>query len=187
MTRFTYAMSVSADGFAAAADGSLDWVEMDEEVHARFNDLARGADAFVYGRGMWEVMAPFWPNALNEPDAEPVMADFARVWRDTAKVVFSSTLSEVGYGARLVKGDVVDAVPALREEFAGRILVGGPGIAAPLIQHDLIDEYVVSVHPVILGGGTPFFPPLASWLRLRLLETKVFGGGAVLHRYERRT
>jgi dihydrofolate reductase len=181
--RVIYAMNVSLDGYINDASGSLDWVDMDEEVHAWFNDGAAEADAFVYGRRMWEIMAGYWPNAEADPDAAPVMLDFARIWNATPKIVISSTLPAVSHGARLARGDVGDAITALRDEFRGDLDVGGATLAAELIRRGLIDEYRLVVHPVILGAGTPFFPPLDAPIRLQLTETRRFSRGSTLAVY----
>ncbi len=183
MGRLIYSMSVSLDGYINDAAGSLDWVDMDAEIHAWFNDRAREADVFLYGRRLWETMADYWPDAEADDDATPVELDFARIWKAKPKIVFSSTLASIGHGARLERGDVVDAMSGLREEFAGDIDVGGATLAAPLVRNGLVDEYRLVIHPVLVGAGTPFFPPLEAPRRLRLVETGRFGSGATLAIY----
>ncbi len=183
MGRLTYSMNVSLDGFINDAAGSLDWIGMDEEIHAWFNDRAREADAFVYGRRMWQTMAPYWPNALADADEPPVIRDFAEIWNAKPKVVFSSTLERVEHGARLMRGDVAEAIAALQGEFPGELDVGGATLAAPLIRRGLVDEYRLVIHPVVVGAGTRFLPPLDSPLPLRLIETGRFGSGATLAIY----
>ncbi len=183
MGRLIYSMSVSLDGYINDPRGALDWVDIDEEVHSWFNDRAREADAFVYGRRLWETMAAYWPTAEADPDAAPVELDFARIWNATPKIVFSSTLESVGHGARLVRGDVTNEIAALRQEFSGDLDVGGATLASALIRRGLVDEYRLVVHPVTLGGGTPFFPPLDAPLALRLVETGRFSSGATLAVY----
>ena len=184
MSKVTYSFSVSADGFINDASGSLGWAQIDEEIHTWFNDRAREADAFLYGRRLWETMAAYWPDAATDGDASPAMLDFARIWNAKPKVVFSSTLESVEHGARLERGPILDALPRLREEFPGELEVGGAALAADLVQGGLIDEYRLVVHPVALGAGTPFFPPLDAPLHLRLVESRPFASGAVLLRYE---
>ncbi len=184
--RVVYSMSVSLDGYINSRTGSLDWVGIDEEIHAWFNDRAREAPAFVYGRRLYETMAAYWPFALDDPDTSPVEADFARIWQPKPKIVFSRTLESVGWNSRLVRTDIVAALPALKAEFDGELDVGGATLAAPLVAANLIDEYRVVLHPVLIGGGTPFFPPLKDQVDLRLTETHQFGSGAVVLTYERR-
>ncbi len=189
MSKLTYSFSVSLDGFINDAAGSLEWIDMTEEIHAWFNDRAREAAASLYGRRLWETMAAYWPDALTDADANPVILDFARIWNATPKIVFSSTLDASSVAAvanaRLERGSLLDALPRLRDEFPGELEVGGAALAAPLIRRNLIDEYRLVVHPVVLGSGTPFLPPLGSPLRLRLVESRPFASGAVLLRYDR--
>ena len=111
------------------------------------------------------------------------MPEFARLWRATPKFVFSTTLDEVGPNATLVKGDAVDQVTRLKEEAGGPLAVGGAGLASTLLRAGLVDEYGLFVNPVLVGGGTPFFPPLEARLDLELLETRTFASRVVYLRY----
>ena len=184
MGRVIYSMSVSLDGFVETTDRSLDWVLVDDELHACFNDEAREASAFLYGRRMYDLMTDYWPTAETDPAATPVMVDFARIWRETPKIVFSATLDQVDWNSRLVRGDPVAEVTRLRSQPGFDMSVGGPTLAATLLRAGLIDEVRAFVQPVILGAGTPFLPPLDDRIALRLLETRTFGSGVVLVRYE---
>jgi dihydrofolate reductase len=179
MGRLVYSMSVSLDGYVDTPDHSLDWVDMDEELHSWFNDRARETDAFLYGRRLYEVMAAYWPTAESDPNATPAMLDFARIWNPKPKVVFSTTLEEVEWNSRLVRGDPVGELARIRSEFEGELSVGGPTLASAFIRRGLVDEYRIVVHPVVLGAGTPLFPPLERLIRLRLIETRTFASGAV--------
>jgi dihydrofolate reductase len=184
--RVVYSMNVSLDGYINDASGSLDWGHVDEELHAWWNDRARESAAFIYGRRLYETMVPYWPNALDDPDTPPVERDFAVIFRDTPKIVFSSTLESVGFNSRLVRDDIRAALPALKEEFDGELDVGGATLAAPLVAANLIDEYRVVVHPVLLGGGTAFFPKHIHRLELEPTGTHHFENGATLLTYRPR-
>lgn len=179
MGKVVYSMNVSLDGFVDTPDHSLDWANVDEELHRWFNDESRAAGAFVYGRRLYEVMAAYWPTAESDPAATPAMVEFARIWNPKPKVVFSSTLDEVQWNSRLARGDVGEEIERLRAEVEGEISVGGPTLAAELIRRGLVDDYRMAVHPVILGAGTPFFPPLARPLDLRLVEARRFDSGVM--------
>ena len=100
------------------------------------------------------------------------------------KVVFSTTLPAVEWNSRLVRGDVAEELARLRQEFRGDLGVAGPTLAAEFIRRGLVDEYRLVVHPVILGAGTPFFPPLGGPITLRLIETRTFRSGVVCLGYE---
>ena len=186
MGRLIYSMSVSLDGFVETTDRSLDWVLIDEELHSFFNDEARSMSAFLYGRRMYELMSAYWPTAETDQAAEPAMVEFARIWVAKPKIVFSSTLEEVGWNSRLVRDGAIDEVRRLKAEPGFDMDVGGPTTAAAFIRAGLVDEYGLAVHPVILGAGTPFFPPLADRLDLSLIETRRFDSGVVYLRYEAR-
>ena len=179
MGKLIYLMNVSLDGYIETPDHDLDWGLVDEELHTWFSDQARASDAFIYGRRMYEVMAGYWPTADSDPAATDYMLDFARVWNEKPKVVFSRTLETVDYNSRLVTGDVEDVLRTLRSEFAGDMEVCGPTLASAFIERGLVDEFRLVIHPVILGAGTPFFPALESPIRLRLIETRTFKSGVV--------
>jgi dihydrofolate reductase len=183
MARLVYAMNVSLDGFINTPEGSLDWADVDDELHSWFNDRTDESDLIVYGRRLYEVMASYWPNVESEPDATDVMREFGRIWNSKPKVVFSTTLEEVGPTWRLVRGDVVGELKRLKAEIDGQIEIGGPTLARDVIRAGLVDEFRVIVHPVVLGAGTPFFPPLESPIHLRQLDARTFASGVVALRY----
>jgi dihydrofolate reductase len=183
MGKLVYLMNVSLDGYVETPDHSLDWTDVNEEVHRWFGDRSRETDAFLYGRRLYEVMNAFWPTAESDPSAPDYIIDFARVWNATPKIVFSTSLAGVEGNSRLVSGDVGDVLARLRAEFPGELSVAGPTLAAQFIRRGLIDEYRVVVHPVILGAGLPFFPALETPVGLRLTETRQFASGAMYLAY----
>jgi dihydrofolate reductase len=184
MGRLIYSMSVSLDGFVETPSRSLDWVQVDEELHSVFNDEARGLSAFVYGRRMYELMVDYWPTAETDPAATPAMLEFARIWKDKPKIVLSTTLGQVGWNSRLVRDDAAAEVARLKAQPGFDMDVGGPTTAATLMRHGLIDEFHLFVHPVVLGAGTRFFPSLDDRVGLKLLETRTFESGVVYLGYE---
>jgi dihydrofolate reductase len=185
MGRLIYLLNVSLDGFIETPDRGLAWAAVDDELHTWFNDWARGIAASLYGRRLYEVMAAYWPTAESDPEATGPMLEFARIWNATPKIVFSRTLTSVIEGSRLVRGDPVDELARIRTEFDGDLEVGGPTLAAEFVRHGLVDVYGLVVHPVVLGAGTPYFPPLQAPLRLRLMETRTFASGVTYLGYER--
>ena len=184
MGRLLYSMSVSLDGFVETPSWSLDWVLVDEELHSFFNDEARAMSTFLYGRRLYQLMVGYWPRAESDPSATPAMLEFARIWKDKPKIVFSRTLERVDWNSRLVRDDAAEEVARLKAEPGFDIDVGGPTTAATFMRLGLIDEYRLFVHPVILGAGTPFFPALDDRIRLKFLETRTFVSGVVYLRYE---
>ena len=184
MGRLIYAMNVSLDGFIETPDHSLDWTSVDDELHGWFNDRFREIGASFYGRRLYEVMAAHWPTAQEDPTAGPVELEFARIWNATPRIVFSSTLERVDWNSRLVRGDPIGELARVRSEVQGDIEVAGPTLAANFVQAGLVDVYQLIVHPVILGAGKPFFPPLATPIKLRLIETQTFASGVTYLGYE---
>jgi dihydrofolate reductase len=184
MVKLIYWMSASLDGFIEGPDRDIDWTAPDEELHAFFNDQAREIGTFLYGRRLYELMAGFWPTADADPSAPQHIAEFARIWRDTPKIVFSKTLQSVEWNSTLVRDDVVEEVIKLKQDRGEDMAVGGPTTASGLVKHGLVDEYRLFVFPVVLGRGTPYFPALDQPINLQLVETRSFGMGVVYLRYQ---
>ena len=178
--RLVYGFNVSLDGYISDRDGGIDWGTPDAELHRFHNDLARDTVTEVYGRRLFELMAAFWPTADTDPDAPPEVVDFARIWRDTPRVVFSRTLTEVEHG-RLARDDLGTELARLKSELDGDISIGGADLAAQAIRLGLVDEYRTFVHPVMLGGGTRYLPDLPDPIRLRLERTHTFAATGVTY------
>jgi dihydrofolate reductase len=185
MGKLIYEMNVSLDGYVETVDKDLGWGIVDEELHSWFADQTRTLDASIYGRGMYETMAPYWPTAASDPDATPAMIDFANAWGPMPKIVFSSSLESVAWNSRLVAGDVAEELARIRKEFDGDIDVGGATLAHSFIERGLVDDFRLVVHPVVLGAGTPYFPRLERPIGLRLTDTKRFDSGVIYVGYER--
>jgi dihydrofolate reductase len=184
MRKVIYSMGVSLDGFIAGLDGEIDWSAPDEELHRFHNEQAREMGAHLYGRRLYEVMT-YWETADENPSAPEHELEFARIWKETPKIVFSRTLERVEGNARLVKGNVAEEVARLKAQRGKDLAVGGAGLAATCVKLSLIDEYRPFVSPVVLGGGTPYFPVLEERINLELVETQRFGSGVVYLRYQR--
>jgi dihydrofolate reductase len=187
MRMVIYSMGVSLDGFIEGPNRELDWSTPDEELHRFWNDQARETGIFLYGRRLYELMADFWPTADADPSAPEYVVEFARIWRDMPKIVFSTTLDKVDWNSRLVRDNITEEVAKLKAQPGKDMTVGGPTLASTFMRLGLIDEYRPVVHPVVLGGGTPFFPALDDRVGLRLVETRTFGSGVVYLRYQRDT
>jgi dihydrofolate reductase len=182
MRKLIYSMGVSLDGFIAAPGGKIDWTVPDEELHRFHNQQAREAGAQLCGRRLYEVMT-YWETADEDPSISEVELEFARIWKKMPKVVFSTTLETVEGNARLASGGVAEEVAELKEQPGKDVAVGGAGLATTCMKLGLIDEYRLFVSPVVLGGGTPFFPALDERIQLELIETRTFGSRVVYVRY----
>ena len=184
MRKVIYSIAVSLDGYIAGPDGDFHWAAPDEELHRLHNEQTRELDTHLIGRRLYETMLP-WEATDRDPAESPVTAEFAQIWRALPKVVFSRTLKSVEGNARLAEDDPADEVARLQAQPGGDIGVGGAGLAAELIERGLVDEYRLFVCPVVVGGGTPYFPPLDSPIELELVETRTFASPAVYLRYRR--
>ena len=180
-------MSVSVDGFMEGPGGDLSWHLVDDEVHQHFNDVLRPMSRFLSGRRTYELMAGFWPTADQEPDSTPPMVEFAGIWREKPKTVYSTTLSGGDWHTTVVRDVVPAEVEALRLESDGGLALGGADLAATFFDLGLVDELRLYVHPVVLGQGTSLFAPNERPTGLRLVETRTFGNGVVLLRYVTQT
>jgi dihydrofolate reductase len=185
MRKLMYSMGVSLDGFIAGPGGNIDWSAPDEELHRFHNQRARETGAHLCGRRLYETML-YWETADQNPAASDYELEFARIWKDTPKIVFSTTLEKVEGNARLAKGGVAEEVAALKEQPGQDLAVGGAGLASTLVKLGLIDEYRVFVSPVVLGAGTPYFPSLDDRIELELVESQTFGSRVVYLRYRAR-
>ena len=174
----SYTAITSLDGYVADADGNFDWSAPDAEVHRFVNDLQRPIDTFLFGRRMYEIMT-FWEDPANSDGEPDEIVDYGELWRDTDKVVYSTTLSEVTTGrTRLERSfdpDVVRALP-------GTVTVGGPTLAAHALRAGIVDELCQFISPVIVGAGTRFLPD-GLGLDLELVDQVRFGNGVVFLRY----
>jgi dihydrofolate reductase len=178
MRTLIYAVGVSADGYINGPDGSFDWAAPDDELHRFHNQQTAELGAHLLGRRMYEQMLPWELQEWTEPTA----AEFAAVWRALPKVVFSTTLTAVqGTNARLATRSLEEEVAALPDT---AIAVGGAGLAGALAARGLIDEFRLFLNPVVVGGGTPYWPP--TRIDLELVETRRFGSQVVYLRYRRR-
>ena len=185
MRRIIWMMAVSVDGYMEGPDHDLGWHMVDEELHAHLNGWLGEAGGFLEGRVTYELMADFWPTADQDPGAPATVVEFARIWRDMPKVVYSRTLDRADWNATVVHDVVPAEVVALKEQPGGDLVVGGSDLGSVFARHDLIDEYRLYVHPVVIGRGTPALRPSDARVRLRLVDTHTFGNGVVLLRYER--
>ena len=184
MRELIYSMGVSLDGFIAGADGEIDWTAPDEELHRFHNQQTRELGAHLCGRRLYEAMV-YWETADEKPSASEYELDFARIWKQLPKIVFSNTLEKVEGNARLVRSGVAEVVAELKEQPGKDLAVGGAGLASTVMNLGLIDEYRLFVSPVLLGDGTPYFPTLEARINLELVETRTFASRVVYLRYRR--
>jgi dihydrofolate reductase len=179
-------MSISVDGFFEGPNRELDWHLVDDELMRHFNAELATMGGFLDGRVTYQLMADFWPTADADPASSGPNAEFARIWRDMPKRVYSRTLESAEWNTTVVRDVVAEEVMALKSQPGGDLVIGGANLAATFARLDLIDEYRLYVHPVIVGRGSPLFPLSTATVDLKLVETQRFGNGVVYLRYQRR-
>ena len=176
-----YSMGVSVDGFITDREGAFGWAAPDEELFRFHLAQTRELGAELCGRRLYETMLP-WATDPAMRDRE-LGAAFADAWSAMPKVVFSRTLDRVDGNARLAEGSLAEEVAALRDATDKDISIGGAGLAAGAIELGLVDELRMFRNPVVVGGGTPFLPPVTEDVPLELLETRTFGSHVIYERY----
>ncbi|WP_394620341.1 dihydrofolate reductase family protein [Lentzea sp. JNUCC 0626] len=184
MRKLVYGMNLSLDGYIATPDGGVNWGAPSDELFEWWLEQEQAVETFLYGRRLWETMSSFWPTGDEQPDATPAQIAFARNWRDTPKVVFSSTMAdETRWNTRVVASDAIAEITRLKSGDGGRLRVGGATLAAAAMRAGLVDEFEIVTHPVLLGGGKSFYTALDSSVPLELVETRTFSGVITLSRY----
>jgi dihydrofolate reductase len=178
-----YSMSVSVDGFIADREGTFGWSVPSDELFRFHLDQVRGLDSCLLGRRLYETML-VWETDPSLRDNEDTDA-FADVWGALPKVVFSRTLDSVQGNARLAEAPLAEEVAAALDATDKDVEIGGAGLAAAAIELGLVDELRMFRYPVVLGGGTPFLPPVTEDVPLELIETRTFGSRVIYERYRR--
>ncbi|MFN2488186.1 MAG: dihydrofolate reductase family protein [Actinomycetota bacterium] len=178
MAKLIYSTITSLDGFVADEEGNFDWAEPDEELHTFVNELESSVDTYLYGRRMYEVML-FWETAHRLTDQPQYVLEYARIWRETDKVVYSKTLESVSSERTRIEREFdLASVREMKESTAGNISVGGPHLAAQTFNAGLVDECHLFLHPVVVGRGNRALPRDGR-LDLELLDQRRFESGVV--------
>ena len=178
MGKLIYAANISLDGYLEDESGAFDWSEPSEEVHAFWNEHERGIGTSLYGRRMYEAMR-VWEDDDWLEGGSAVMREYADIWRDADKVVYSSTLENVSTArTRIERTFDPEAVRALKEARPSDLSIGGATIGAEAFRHGLVDECVLLLYPVVVGGGKSALPH-GLRLDLDLLDHRRFGNGVI--------
>ena len=185
MAELIYAAIASLDGYVADTDGKFDWSAPDEQVHAFVNEIERGVGTQLLGRRMYDVLA-VWDSPDMLFDESPAIREYAELWQETDKVVYSRTLESVGPRTRIERDFEPDAVRELKRDAERDLSVGGPELAAQAFAAGLVDECHLFLNPVVVGGGTRALPE-EIWLELELLDERRFDNGVVHLHYRTRT
>jgi dihydrofolate reductase len=185
MSKLTYSMIASLDGYVADENGTFDWAEPDAEVHTHLNELIRSVGTFLLGRRMYEVLVPW--ETVNLAGQPPHIADFAQIWRAADKIVYSTTLDDVSSArTRIERALDPGAIRQMKETAERDLVVGGPGLAAQAFGAGLVDECLLFLVPIVVGGGLRALPARVR-VPLDLLDERRFGSGFVHLRYRVRS
>ena len=181
MRKLIAALNMTLDGFCDHTAGLPD-----EEIHQHYTELLGQGDAILYGRTTYQLME-FWRTILDNPSEEKSMNDFATAIDKIPKIVFSRTIKNVEWeSATIAKRELKDEVLELKQQSGKDILVGSRSLIIQLIKLDLIDEFQLCVHPVVVGSGMPLFENIDQRTILKLIKTKIFRSGAIIHYYNPR-
>ncbi|TDL64041.1 dihydrofolate reductase [Rhodococcus qingshengii] len=183
MRKLVLFLHASLDGFVEGPNGAMDigWISYDGDLEKYAKEILSTADTVIWGRGTYQLMHGYWPSVPSNPSASQHERNHAEWIDKTAKIVFSTTLDKVEWNnSRLVKKDVEEEIKNLKQQ-PGKdmVILGSPRIAHYLMQLDLIDEYKITVSPVLIGSGLPLFQGLKEKVNLKLIENKTFDSGAI--------
>ena len=180
MRKLIAAINMTLDGFcdhtAAIAD---------DEILQHYNELFRNADTLLFGRITYQLMESYWPTVVKNPTGNKPTDNFAVLIDNISKIVYSRSLKNVDWKNTKLKKEVIkEEVLEFKQQAGKNILVGSPSLIVALTQLDLIDEFQLAVHPIVLGSGLPLFKNVRDRVNLKLLKTKTFDCGAVTLYYE---
>jgi dihydrofolate reductase len=177
MAKLIYAALASLDGYVADVDGSFDWAAPDEDVHSAVNDLQRSIGTLLLGRRMYDVLVAW--ETMDTADEPAVIRDFAEIWRDADKIVYSRTLETASSArTRIERTFDPEAIGQMKATATRDLSVGGPDLAAQALRAGVVDEIHLFLSPIVVGGGTPALPD-GIRVHLGLQDVRRFGNGTV--------
>ncbi|HXJ99060.1 MAG TPA: dihydrofolate reductase family protein [Gelidibacter sp.] len=179
MRKLVAAINMTIDGFC---DHTA--IIPDDELHQHYTNLLANADTILYGRITYQLME-YWKTLLKNPSGEKSMDEFAVTIDNIQKIVFSNTLKHTQWKSALLANKALEEeVLDLRNKSGKDILVGSRSLIIQLINLNLIDEFQLCVHPVLVGKGLPLFDKIKDRTMFKLIKTKTFGSGAIVLYYE---
>jgi dihydrofolate reductase len=176
-----YSLSLSVDGFIADREGAFNWSGPNEDLFRFHVTQTRELGGFLLGRRLYETML-VWETDPSMRDSELDVA-FADAWCAIPKIVFSRTLDSVQGNARLAEASLAEEAGAALDATDKDVGIGGAGVAAAAIERGLVDELRMFRNPVVVGGGTPFLPPVTKEIALDMIETRTVGSRVIYERY----
>jgi dihydrofolate reductase len=187
MRKLVSFMHISIDGFAARANGSMDWIKFGDEMFEYARIRTEQSDAALYGRKTFELMDAYWPTAADKPNASIHDIQHATWYKAVNKYVVSETMrGKQLEKTKILSGNIIEQIRQLKQETGREIIMfGSPRLSASLMQENLIDEYWLSINPMILGNGIPLFRENETEIKLQLVESFPFSSGVVCLHYSK--
>ncbi len=187
MRKIILQIDITLDGFIAGPNGETDWVTEDQEMNEDANDLLSTVDTILLGRVIYQMFVDYWPSV--DTSGSTIESKIAQNLNAATKIVLSNTLDHAEWGqwnnARVMKGDIAEEMSKIKSQ-PGRnlILYGGSDTVSTFMRLNLIDDYRLRIHPVVVGGGKPLFKDITQPVGLKLLRTKTYKNNAVILHYE---
>lgn len=185
MAKLIYPINVSLDGYMEDENGNLEWSISDDEIFTFWTDFQRPIGTYLYGRRMyesmvyWETDKPQMPSNFVGGNQTTIMSEFAQIWQNAEKIVYSRTLQEVSSARTRIDQEFnPDKIWKLKKSSKANITVSGPSLAKQAMNMGLVDECHFLVHPIILGGGKRALPNNLR-IQLKLLSERRFESGVV--------
>lgn len=185
MGKLVLFMHVSLDGYASDSNGGLDWIPYNEELEAYAEEVVAEVGSPVYGRTTYRMMEGYWPSVLNEPNASKHDMEHAQWLEGVKKIVISSTMDKTEWNnTLLIKDNIAEEIKSLKTQSGKNLVIfGSPGAAKTLLKLGLIDEFWLTICPVVLGSGKTIFED-GEKIKLKLLSSRTFKSGVIATRYE---
>jgi dihydrofolate reductase len=178
-------VNITLDGFAATADGGLDWTIVDEEMWTHTSELFSQADTTLFGRVTYQGFEQAWPGIGANSDSPKVMKDFSAWIENVEKIVFSRSLERVPWNnSRIIEDHIPEEIAKLKAQSGkNMVIMGSPSITRTFLNLGLLDELRLNINPVVLGSGIRLFDGSQGRQDLTLVATKRFASGVVAIHY----
>lgn len=186
MRKLVLFMHVSLDGYASDSNGGLGWIPYNEELEKYAEEVVAEVGSPVYGRTTYQMMESYWPTVLDDPNASRHGMEHAQWLQDVKKIVISGTMDKAEWNnTMLIKDKIAEEIKALKEQPGKNLVIfGSPGAAKTLLELGLIDEFLLTICPVVLGSGKSVFDGGVEKIRLKLLSSRTLKSGIIATRYE---
>ena len=184
MRKLTLLMHVSLDGYVATEKGGMDWISFDDELFSDVGNITKDADAALYGRVTYDMMEAYWPNAGKAPNATAHAKDHSEWYNRVTKYVVSRSQPKTGDRAEVIGKSLAEEVREIKSLPGKNIMmIGSPSVARDLIEAGLVDEFWLSMNPVILGKGISMYPEMNNLVKMKLAKSKTYQCGVIVLTY----